>query len=179
MKTQLQAQAELSIAVGTQHNIKSIPDAVKRIYREHGITGLWRGCTAAVARATIGSAVQLSSFSKCKDIIRQRQIFSDGSIMIPIASSMFASIFVVIVRVPFDLVSTRLYNQGVDKFGRGLLYNNMGDVFLKVIQIEGFFGLYKGIGSQYFRLGPHVILTLVVWDYLRQLLKCNQMSLNF
>ena len=123
-----------------------------------------------MARATVGSAVQLSSFSKCKDIITQNHFFSNGSIMIPIASSMFASVFVVIAMTPFDLVSTRLYNQGVNKFGHGLLYNHIGDVFVKVFRTEGLIGFFKGIGPHYFRLGPHTILSLVFWDNLREMI---------
>jgi len=171
LKTQLQSQSQSSIAVGTQHNIKSIPDAVKLIYREHGITGLWRGYPASLARVSVGSAVQLSSFSKIKDIIVRKQIFGDGSIMVPVASSMCASIFVVVAMTPFDVVTTRMYNQGVDKSGRGLLYNHIGDVFVKIFRTEGVPGFFKGMGAHYFRLGPHTILSLVFWDHLKHLLK--------
>lgn len=30
-------------------------------------------------------------------------------------------------------------------------------------------GLYKGLGASYFRIGPHTILSLFLWDELRKL----------
>lgn len=167
IKTQLQSQSTATIAVGTQHNIKSIPSAVRMIYTQNGLTGLWRGSTAAMARVTIGSSVQLSSFSKIKDTVNKKQWFKEGSLMVPITSSMCASIFVAVAMTPFDVVTTRMYNQGVDAKGKGLIYNHFGDVFVKIFQTEGVLGFFKGIGAHYFRLGPHTILSLVFWDKLR------------
>lgn len=69
---------------------------------------------------------------------------------------------------PFDLVSIRLYNQGVGADGKGLLYNNIGDCFVKIWKTEGFFGFYKGIGPNYMRLAPHGVLCLVFWDLLNE-----------
>lgn len=170
-KTQLQAQASATIAVGTQHQIKGLPDAFKKIYGEHGLSGLWRGYSSMFLRVTIGSAVQLSSFSKTKDVIKRSRVFRDGSLMVPVVSSMTASIFVTLVMTPFDVFATRMYNQGVDSKGKGLLYNHVGDVAVKIFRTEGVLGFYKGMGALYFRLGPHTILSLVFWDYLKQLTK--------
>lgn len=173
MKTQLQARANsATIAVGTQHRIDNVWKTLLSIYRTHGILGLWRGASGAMLRVTVGSAVQLSAFSKAKEFFLQQKMFKEGSIVVPIASSMTASVFVVVAMTPFDVVSTRLYNQGVSKeTGRGLLYNNVFDVFRKILKSEGVFGFYKGIGAHYFRLGPHTILSLVFWDTFRQKIK--------
>jgi len=94
--------------------------------------------------------------------------------MVPIASSMSASLVVVVVMTPLDVVSTRMYNQGVTKeTGRGLMYDNVFDVFRKIFKTEGVLGFYKGIGAHYFRVGPHTILSLVFWDSLRQIVMPN------
>ena len=91
--------------------------------------------------------------------------------MVPITSSMLASVFVVIAMTPFDVVTTRLYNQGVAKeTGRGLMYDNVFDVFRKIFKTEGVLGFYKGIGAHYFRIGPHTILSLVFWDSFRRIM---------
>ena len=87
--------------------------------------------------------------------------------MVPITSSMCASVFVAVAMTPFDVVTTRMYNQGVDAHGRGLIYNHFGDVFVKIFKREGVLGFFKGIGPHYFRLGPHTILSLVFWDKLK------------
>lgn len=92
--------------------------------------------------------------------------------MIPIASSMLSSVVIVMTMTPFDVVSTRLYNQPVSKeTGKGLMYNGVLDVFRKILNTEGFLGLYKGLGPHYFRLGPHVVISLVLWDKFKELIK--------
>ena len=91
--------------------------------------------------------------------------------MVPFAASMLSGVFVAIIMTPVDVVSTRLFNQGVSSTGRGLMYNNIFDVFIKVFRQEGFAGFYKGIGAHYFRIGPHSILSLVFWDKLVELIQ--------
>lgn len=48
--------------------------ALSAIYREHGIVGLWRGSSAAVARVSVGSAAQLSTFSSSKELVTDLQV---------------------------------------------------------------------------------------------------------
>ena len=66
-----------------------------------------------------------------------------------------------------QVVSTRLYNQPVDARGKGLTYRGFLDCLYKTITKEGFFGLYKGAGAAYARVGPHSIVSLCIWDYMR------------
>lgn len=48
--------------------------ALRVIYREHGILGLWRGSSAAVPRVSVGSATQLSTFSSSKELVIDLQV---------------------------------------------------------------------------------------------------------
>ena len=168
-KTQLQSKAFKTIAVGTQHDITSFSRAIGDVYKQFGIPGLWRGASGAVLRVSVGSAAQLSTFSTTKDIIEEKKIFKKDSFLLGIAASFCSSFVVCIAMTPFDVVSTRLYNQAVDKTGHGLLYTGPFDCITKIFKQEGFLGFYKGIGAQYFRLGPHTILSLVFWNELRKL----------
>lgn len=52
---------------------------------------------------------------------------------------------------------------------QGLMYRGLLDALLQTARIEGIWGMYKGIGASYFRLGPHTILSLFFWDQLRTL----------
>lgn len=49
------------------------------------------------------------------------------------------------------------------------MYRGILDALLQTARTEGFFGMYKGIGASYFRLGPHTVLSLFFWDQLRTL----------
>lgn len=168
VKTHLQSQSTSSIAVGHQHKHQGMIHALGAIYREHGILGLWRGSSAAVPRVCVGSATQLSTFSSSKELVLDLQMFPRDSWLVPLTAGMISSVVVVLCMTPFDVVSTRLYNQPVDHLGKGQLYKGFTDCFSKTLKKEGLVGLYKGLGASYFRLGPHTILSLFFWDELRK-----------
>uniref|UniRef100_A0A8C5AHT4 Solute carrier family 25 member 35 n=1 Tax=Gadus morhua TaxID=8049 RepID=A0A8C5AHT4_GADMO len=99
----------------------------------------------------------------------QHRVFSKDSLMVSLSAGMVASVVVVLAMTPFDVVSTRLYNQPVDHLGKGQLYRGYVDCFSKTMRKEGLTGLYKGLGASYFRLGPHTVLSLFFWEELRKL----------
>ncbi|XP_066031156.1 solute carrier family 25 member 34-like isoform X1 [Chamaea fasciata] len=174
VKTHLQAQTVSAMAVGHQHNHESISSAFKNIYQQHGVVGLWRGVTGAVPRVTVGSAVQLSTFASAKDWVCERQWFRKGSWAAVLAGGMVSSVAVAVAMTPFDVISTRLYNQPVHADGTGKLYRGFLDCILQISNKEGLLGLYKGIGAVYFRLGPHTVLSLFFWDKLRNMVQHEQ-----
>ncbi|XP_069803601.1 solute carrier family 25 member 34 [Dendropsophus ebraccatus] len=169
VKTHLQAQTVAAIAVGHQHNHQSVSSAFETIYKKQGILGLWRGVNGAVPRVMVGSAVQLATFANAKEWVKKQKWFLDDSWLVPLAGGMISSIGVAVAMTPFDVVSTRLYNQPVDSEGRGRLYRGFLDCFLKITHKEGILALYKGIVPAYVRLGPHTILSLLFWEELRKL----------
>ncbi|XP_012690300.1 solute carrier family 25 member 35 [Clupea harengus] len=171
VKTHLQSQATSSIAVGHQHKHRGMLHALADIHKQHGIMGLWRGSSAAIPRVSVGSAAQLYTFSASKELVTNLQLFPEGSWLISLTSGMVSSVAVVSAMTPFDVVSTRLYNQPVDHLGKGELYRGFSDCFSKTLKKEGFTGLYKGLGASYFRLGPHTIVSLLLWDELRKFYK--------
>lgn len=169
VKTHLQAKAHEAIAVGHQHPHESMSHGLKTICQEHGILGLWRGLSGAIARVTVGSAAQLSTFSTAKHFIEETNVFQPGSVMSTLGASMVGGVAVTLFMTPFDVVSTRLYNQPVCNLGQGKHYAGVSDCFLKIFRSEGVWGFYKGWGPAYLRIGPHTTLCLVIWDQLRKI----------
>uniref|UniRef100_A0A8C8SBC3 Solute carrier family 25 member 34 n=1 Tax=Pelusios castaneus TaxID=367368 RepID=A0A8C8SBC3_9SAUR len=169
VKTHLQAQTVAAMAVGHQHNHQGVTSAFETIYRKQGLVGLWRGVNGAVPRVMVGSAVQLATFTSAKEWVRKLQWFKEGSWMVALAGGMISSVAVAVAMTPFDVVSTRLYNQPVDELGMGKHYRGFLDCFVQISKKEGLLALYKGIGPAYLRLGPHTILSLLFWDELRKL----------
>jgi len=101
---------------------------------------------------------------------------------------MVSGLFTTIVMNPFDIVATRMFNQGklmnwpknssqipanlystgVNSQGKGLLYKNVIDCFIKTVRVEGFWALYKGFLVNYMRLAPHTILNLTFWEQFKR-----------
>ncbi|XP_026540211.1 solute carrier family 25 member 34 isoform X2 [Notechis scutatus] len=94
--------------------------------------------------------------------------FKEGSWMVALAGGMVSSVAVTVAMTPFDVVSTRLYNQPVDETGTGKHYRGFFDCVVRVSGKEGVLALYKGFGPAYLRLGPHTVLSLLFWDELRR-----------
>ncbi|KAG7477595.1 hypothetical protein MATL_G00071260 [Megalops atlanticus] len=168
VKTHLQAQTVATIAVGHQHNHQGVSNAFATIYRREGVVGLWRGVNGAVPRVMVGSAAQLATFSSAKDWVSRLQWFSPNSWLVALTAAMISGVAVTITMTPFDVISTRLYNQPVDELHRGRLYRGFLDCLLKVCRTEGPLGLYKGMGPVFFRLAPHTMLSMLFWDLMRQ-----------
>ncbi|XP_074655605.1 solute carrier family 25 member 35-like [Tubulanus polymorphus] len=169
LKTHLQSKATSMIAVGHQHEHTSMADGFRSIYRIRGVFGLWRGVEAAMLRVMVGSAAQLSTFSYAKHYIEDMQINSPGHILTAFYASCLSGVVVVVCMTPFDVMSTRIYNQGFDSNGKGVAYKNVFDCFAKICRTEGVWGFYKGWAPQFLRLAPHTVLSLVFWEKSRQM----------
>ncbi|XP_063454820.1 solute carrier family 25 member 35 isoform X2 [Pan paniscus] len=143
--------------------------ALTKIGQKHGLVGLWRGALGGLPRVIVGSSTQLCTFSSTKDLLSQWEIFPPQSWKLALVAAMMSGIAVVLAMAPFDVACTRLYNQPTDAQGKGLMYRGILDALLQTARTEGIFGMYKGIGASYFRLGPHTILSLFFWDQLRSL----------
>ncbi|KAF5292635.1 hypothetical protein FQA39_LY13968 [Lamprigera yunnana] len=165
IKIHLQAQASQSIAVGYQHNHEGTWNTLNKIFKEFGLKGLFRGAGASIPRAFIASTSQLTSFVYAKEFLNKYQIFPNSPYLKSFLAGMVGGIAISTMVTPFDLILTRLYNQGVDAQGRGLLYKNYWDCVVKIYKSEGLIGFSKGLGPNYFRLGPHTVLCLMFWDF--------------
>lgn len=161
----MQSQAVERIAVGYQHKHTGMMNALKEIHNKSGIVGLWRGAMSTIPRAAIGSGAQIATFSKAKSILQENYIA-----MQPVANSFCAGLIagsvMSIAMTPLDVITIRLYNQGVSESGHGLLYKGWFDCILKILNTEGIYGLYKGFWANYLRISPHSTLVLVFFDEL-------------
>ncbi|KAJ6645675.1 Solute carrier family 25 member 35 [Pseudolycoriella hygida] len=168
IKTQIQAQSHGQFAVGYQHDHRGTVSALITTYQTQGFKGLWRGFTGIVPRTAVGSAIQLTTFTKCKDFFMEYETFKNSTFLTATAASMVSGFFLVVGMTPFDVVATRLFNQGIDSNGKGLLYRNIFDCFIKTFKIEGMRGLYKGFVANYWRAAPHTILNLTFWEQFKK-----------
>ncbi|KAI7908168.1 mitochondrial carrier domain-containing protein [Cokeromyces recurvatus] len=172
IKTRRQSYSPVFKSIGYQHesmNKASILSSLKHIYQTEGIKGLYRGADAAMVRAGVGSAVQMPTYMMGKDILLNRFGLPD-TVSTHFATSMFTGVLVCLAMNPFDVISTRMYNQGVDPLtGKGILYNGPVDCFVKLVKIEGVRGLYKGFLAHYLRIGPHTTLMFIFMEQLKKL----------
>ncbi len=77
-------------------------------------------------------------------------------------SGFFASFF----SLPFDFVKTRLQKQRRQADGT-MPYRGVFDCTTKIFVREGPLAFYRGFWTYYFRIAPHVMITLATLDWLK------------
>lgn len=167
IKTQMQAVSSGSYTAKFQHRHTGVVAAFRNMYREAGIKGLYRGYTANLARVAMGSSTQMASFAACKDFFLQYEVFQESVVLTALAGSVVAGFFTSVLMSPCDVVTTRMTNQGVSSTGKGLLYKNIFDCFVKIYRAEGVHGMYKGFVPLYARVAPHTVLNLTFWEFFK------------
>ncbi|KAG0099517.1 hypothetical protein BGZ93_007275 [Podila epicladia] len=153
-------------------------DACRSIYVEEGIPGLYRGVVPTAARAMVVTASQLASYDttkhwllKLKDSKGEVQ-FREGYLVHFVASTV-AGLVCSISTSPIDTVKVRYMNQQFNAQGKGALYSSAIDCAVKTISHEGPMALYKGFLMCWLRLGPHTMLSLMIFEKLRSFVGIN------
>jgi solute carrier family 25, member 34/35 len=166
LRNQLQSASVEKISVGYQHKHEGFVQAFRKIYNAHGFAGLYRGVLVTVPRGMMGSGTQIATFGWTKDFL-QRKFPQMDATAISFVSGSVAGTSMAIAMNPADVISTRLYNQGVSASGKGIYYSGVIDCFVKIFKVEGFAGFYKGFWPHYIRIGPHSALVLLFFDELK------------
>uniref|UniRef100_A0A8D0ZC65 Solute carrier family 25 member 35 n=1 Tax=Sus scrofa TaxID=9823 RepID=A0A8D0ZC65_PIG len=199
VKTRMQLQGELQAPGTYQRHYRNVFHAFITIGRVDGLAALQKGLAPALLYQFLMNGIRLGTYGLAEtggylhtaegtlSPVRSAaagalagvmgaylgspiyMIFPPQSWKVALAAAMVSGIAVVLAMTPFDVVSTRLYNQPTDAQGKGLMYRGLLDALLQTARTEGIFGMYKGLGASYFRLGPHTILSLFFWDQLRML----------
>jgi solute carrier family 25 protein 34/35 len=179
VKVRLQAQASsAALQVGlAQHHYRGVWHGLSTVWNTEGVRGLFRGVSGAVPRVMVGSATQLSTYDSVKQALVQHAQLDGSATSTHILASSFSGAMVVTTMNPFDVVSTRLYNQGgADAAAattsgstvvRRDVYSGVLDCAIKTVRAEGVRGLYKGSTAQFCRIAPHTVISFVVWERLK------------
>ncbi|KAJ3410906.1 hypothetical protein HDV05_003037 [Chytridiales sp. JEL 0842] len=131
-----------------------------RIIKDEGPLALFRGLGPNVQRAMLMTASQVGSY----DIIKQKMLESgylkDNAFTHFLASTS-AGLIATTVTSPVDVLKTRIMT------AQAGTYKGTADAFVKVVGSEGFGALFKGWLPAFTRLGPHTVLTFIVYEQLR------------
>lgn len=121
---------------------RNIADALLRIGREEGVTGLWRGATPTIVRSMVVNCVQLGTYDVAKERIIRVGGFKDG-VGVHLAASTTSGFCYSVATLPIDSAKTRMQNQHKQADGT-LPYRNLLHAMVKVGQEEGILALWRG-----------------------------------
>ncbi|KAI9019919.1 mitochondrial substrate carrier [Hyaloraphidium curvatum] len=162
-------QSDAVLPPELRRNYKGVFHAFSSIVKSEGVLGLWRGSGPTVVRAIALNVGQLAGNSEAlarlqaalgTDTEAKRRTATFGAAFV---AAFLASFF----SLPFDFVKTRLQKQVADPAtGKGK-YAGVVDCFRQVMKEEGFV-FYRGFGTYYTRVAPHVVITMLVLDWLNR-----------
>lgn len=168
VKVRMQAQAKAG-----GHKYSGLSDAFYSIYSQDGVRGLYKGVWPSTQRAALLTATQLACYDHVKHFLLNSGIRKKDNIITHFCSSVVAGFFAAAVTSPFDVVKSRIMNQPTPTPGSSPLYSGTLDCFRKTIKAEGVHGLYKGFIPNWMRIGPHTIVTFIVYEELRKVFGLN------
>ncbi|CAF0874752.1 unnamed protein product [Didymodactylos carnosus] len=155
IKIRLQAQR------GQKNYIySSTISAFRHIYREEGLRGLYRGVGPTTQRAIIVTASQIASYDETKHLLLS---YTKEGVLIHFLAAMSAGFVAAVTTSPIDLIKSRIMNA---PSGR---YRSVIDCGRQVLRAEGLRGFYTGFVPVWLRIGPHTMVTFLVFEQLRRL----------
>ncbi|KAL1919692.1 uncharacterized protein VTP21DRAFT_1623 [Calcarisporiella thermophila] len=143
-----------------QRSYRNALDGLYRIAKEESIVEFARGLGPNIVRATLMTASQLVSYDVFKALLLQ-QVGLKDNVWTHFGASSMAGLVATTVCSPFDVVKTRIMNASKD--GRSAL-----DVFKLTLRHEGVSAFFKGWTPAFIRLGPHTIVTFMVYEQLKR-----------
>ena len=167
--TLLRMQADATLPAEQKRHYKGVGDALVRIVKEDGVSGLFRGGGPTVVRAMSLNMGMLASNDQAKEMI-EGYGFEKGGMVPVVGGAMIAGFFASACSLPFDFVKTRMQKMTAGPDGK-MPYAGPVDCALKTLKAEGPLKFYSGFPTYIARIAPHAVFTLLFLDALPKLEK--------
>lgn len=164
VKVRMQADSRLA-SIGQAPRYSGTFDALNKIVRSEGFTGLWKGVLPNVQRAFLVNMGELTCYDQAKRLIIRNGICDDNIYAHTLASAM-SGLSATTLSCPADVVKTRMMNLSSDQ-GSHILYRSSYDCLMKTVKHEGLPALWKGFFPTWARLGPWQFVFWVSYEKLR------------
>jgi len=135
----------------------------RAVLRDHGPVGLWQGVRPSMARAAMLTASQVGSYDAIKQRLRQCgvPVLSSDGLPLHTASSVLAGFVASCATTPLDYVKTQLMA------GRQAYRSEWHCVVHTCRSEGGALQLYAGFAATFLRIGPHTVISMLVFEQLR------------
>jgi len=168
VKTRLQLDRSQSSSGAVTKRYQSTIDCVRKVVRQEGIRGLYRGLSASYL-GTVETALHLVLYEQLKVVYRKMLQTTDGSEaelshwISTSGASGSAKFATVLLTYPHEVIRTRLrqapMQNGYPK------YTGLWQCFRSVGRQEGWAGLYGGLTPHMARSVPAAVITLGVYEF--------------
>lgn len=120
-------------------------------------------------RASALNIAMMVSYETTKENLQSRFNMDPKLMMTSVYASMVSACCTAFFSLPFDNMKTKIQKQKAGPDGV-LPYKNIADCFAKSVAKEGVTGLWAGLPTYYFRVGPHAVIVLLTSEVYKKLL---------
>jgi solute carrier family 25 (adenine nucleotide translocator) protein 4/5/6/31 len=154
------ARTRLASDVGSgKKAFNGIADCITKTIKQGGVTGLYRGSAVTIAGAFVYRGGQLGLFGQIMDANPYKQDKGILGIVAAFTCATVARTITTPFNYPFDTVRRRMMLDS-EKPAAERMYSSGVNCFFKVMKVEGFGGMYKGLIPELFRgIGGPMVLT--------------------
>jgi solute carrier family 25 (mitochondrial oxoglutarate transporter), member 11 len=153
-------QADSMKAEKDRKGYKNVFDAIGKIFRDEGITGLYSGLAPNILRGMAMNVGQLACYDQAKEILAaffgEDPTVSIPSLKVRLLSACVAGLTATTFSLPFDLMKSRLQDAGK--------YKGLIDCARQTLTKEGPLAFWTGFGAYYLRSAPHAMIILMSTD---------------
>ncbi|KAL0489791.1 mitochondrial substrate carrier family protein B [Acrasis kona] len=147
---------------------KGIGDALVVIFKQEGISGLYRGLVPTLYGIAPYVALNFTLYERLKFYAMQYQKSEDLGIVMKLGLGAVSGTVAQTITYPFDVVRRRMQMLGYG--GQKVAYTSMTEGFKHVYKKYGFFGFYKGLVPNYLKVIPVVSINFIVYEYMKKFL---------
>lgn len=159
----IRMQSDATLPLERRRNYTSVVNALTRIVKEEGVGGLFTGVGPTMVRAMSLNMGMLASNDQFKEMLKAEGVADRPAV---VGAATLAGFVAAACSLPFDFIKTRM--QKMDKGPDGKFpYAGPIDCAAKTFKNEGPLKFYTGFPTYCIRIAPHVALTLVFLDLLK------------
>jgi len=158
----IRMQADGTLPPEQRRNYTGVVNALVRIIREEGFFGMFKGCMPVVTRAMALNVGMLAFHDQALETLKH---YSKNEMLNSLGAKAVAGFCGSAFSLPFDFVKTRIQKQKPLPDGT-LPYKSSLHCASKVFAQEGPMAFYRGFWTYYFRIAPHIMITLFAVDAL-------------
>lgn len=147
-------------------------DALRRIYKEEGFAGLYRGIVPALLLTSHG-AIQFAVYEKLKTLTSE---YADSnstvavmqeSSFLPALTGGTSKVIASLITYPYQLIKSRLQQRSVFNDATQTMmpkYSGVIDCATKILRYEGPWAFFKGCLPNVLKVAPSAAVTFFVYE---------------
>uniref|UniRef100_T1J1Y2 Mitochondrial dicarboxylate carrier n=1 Tax=Strigamia maritima TaxID=126957 RepID=T1J1Y2_STRMM len=159
-------QNDIKLPPDQRRNYKHAIDGLWKVFKYEGIKNLFSGATTATGRAVLVTIGQLGMYDQTKQVLLESGFFHDN-LLTHFTASLTAVMVIwclegaiaTTLTQPLDVLKTRMMNAKPGEY-KSVLH------CAKVVGMLGPMAFFKGYIPAFIRLGPHTVLTFIIFEQL-------------